>query len=280
MAVGYSLSSIGFNLMHNLSLGLLTIATNGYTKYLSDLIQSVAHNLKELPNYCHYIFTDDVAYVRNLMKDFPSIKFEVTNIPNYGWPDATLLRYEIYCKNRDLFTNDILMHVDSDMYFISKLEFEISPMDWVGGMAFVEHPGFFRPKIYDFRTRSIRSRIRSIMIGGYGAWETSKESTAFTSRDRRKNYFCGGAWFGFREQFLDFCEVARRNVEIDKGSGIVAKWHDESHLNCLVSLEVKPTILSSRYCYDPQYGKSLRSPILLAVDKSKSLEDQLRWINR
>jgi histo-blood group ABO system transferase len=97
---------------------------------------------------------------------------------------------------------------------------------------------------------------------------------------RRKRYVCGGAWFGFREQFLDLCEVARRNVDKDKRNGVIAKWHDESHLNRLTSLQEKSTILSSRYCYDPQYGKSLNGPILLAVDKSKSLIDQLRFLKK
>jgi histo-blood group ABO system transferase len=266
--------------MPGLSFGLLTIATNGYTKYLPDLIQSASLNLEKFPNYCHYIFTDDVTYVENLMKRFPSVNYEAIHIPNYGWPDATLLRYEIYSKNRNLLTRDILMHIDSDMYFISRLDFEIPPLEWANGMAFVEHPGFFKPKLYDFSIRAFRSRIRAIAIGGYGDWETSKQSTAFTPRMRRKRYVCGGAWFGFREQFLDLCEVARRNVDKDKRNGVIAKWHDESHLNRLTSLQEKSTILSSRYCYDPQYGKSLNGPILLAVDKSKSLIDQLRFLKK
>jgi histo-blood group ABO system transferase len=266
--------------MTDFSLGLLTIATNGYTKYLPDLIQSASDNLKDFPNYRHYIFTDDMSYILNLMTGFPSVDFEVVEVPNYGWPDATLLRYEIYRAHKYLFTDDILMHLDSDMYFISKLEFEIPPMEWAGGMAFVEHPGYFKPKYFDFRRRSVTSRIRSLLIGGYGAWETRKGSTAFTPRRRRKKYLCGGVWFGYREQFLDFCEAARRGVEIDGNNGIVAKWHDESHLNYLVSNARISTIFSSRYCYYPQFGKSLISPIILAVDKSKSLENQLSLMRR
>jgi histo-blood group ABO system transferase len=265
--------------MPDFSLGLLTIATNGYTKYLPDLIQSASENLRDFQKYRHYIFTDDLTYLLGLMKGFPSVDFKAVEVPNYGWPDASLLRYEIYRANRHLFTDDILMHLDSDMYFMSMLEFEISPKYWAGGMAFVEHPGFFKPKILDFRRRAIESRIRSLLIGGYGAWETSKGSTAFTPRGSRKKYLCGGAWFGYREQFLDFCETARSRVEIDRNNGVVAKWHDESHLNCLVSTESMPTIFSSRYCYDPKYGKVLNNPILLAVDKSVSLKDQLRAIN-
>jgi hypothetical protein len=69
--------------------------------------------------------------------------------------------------------------------------------------------------------------------------------------------------------------MARSHVNQDLSNGVTAKWHDESHLNCIVASRINPTIMSSRYCYEPQYGKILRRPILLAVDKSKTLKEQL-----
>ena len=261
--------------MSKYSLGLLTIATNGYTKYLPNLVTSAASNLKNFNNYCHYIFTDDVEYARKLVFLFPETNFIITEIPNLKWPEATLLRYEIYCKFKNVFSSDILMHVDSDMYFLSNLEFEISPSEWEGGMAFVEHPGFFKTDLFDVRISALKSKVRLLWMGGHGAWETSKRSAAYTPRHRRKTYLCGGAWFGFQKDFLEFCEIAHQNVLKDSENGLVAKWHDESHLNCLVSSRTNPTILTSRYCYEPRYGKFLIDPILLAIDKSISLEQQL-----
>jgi histo-blood group ABO system transferase len=264
--------------MSELSLGLLTIATNGYTKYLPDLLQSASSHLKVFPNYCHYIFTDDVPFVQELANQFPNFDLKIIRVPNLMWPDATLLRYELYCQYKEIFSHDILMHLDADMYFLADLEFEVPPKRWEGGMAFVEHPGYFRPKLFDFRVTSIKARIRSRLMGGYGSWETSKMSTAYTPREQRRKYLCGGAWFGFRNEFLDFCDKARKNIEIDTQNGVVALWHDESHLNSIVSLSDNPTCFSSRYCYEPKYGKTLSNPILLAIDKSNSLKEQLRFV--
>ncbi len=257
------------------SLGLLTIATSGYTKYLPNLIKSAADNLEDFPNYTHYFFTDDVPYVKEIIQSFPKIDFKIIEISNLGWPEATLLRYDLYCNSREIFTHDLLMHVDADMYFLSFLDFEVPPIDWRGGMAFVEHPGYFRPNPRDISFTAFRSRIRSLILGGYGAWETSRKSASYTPRNRRRTYICGGAWFGFREDFLAFCETARCNVNLDLRNGVTAKWHDESHLNCIVASKNSPTIFSSRYCYEPKYGKILDRPILLAVDKSKNLGEQL-----
>lgn len=262
--------------MSDYSLGLLTIATNGYTKYLPDLISSASRHLSIFQKYCHYVFTDDEDFVHDLKKSFPQIEIKCIKVPSYGWPDATLLRYQIYNQHAAIFSHEILMHVDCDMYFLSSLRFEIPPTHWVSGMAFVEHPGFFRPSPTAFGPKAIRARVRSWSMGGYGDWETSSESSAFTPRKFRKRYVCGGAWFGFRKEFLEFCENAKRNVELDKQNNVLAKWHDESHLNYLISFQKYPTILSSRYCYESKFGKVLKSPILLARDKSISLEEQLR----
>jgi hypothetical protein len=264
--------------MCNFSLGLLSIATNGYVKYLPDLVASTAKNLKNIESYCHYIFTDDPGNVQKLSKEFPDTNFIIIEIPSLGWPNASLMRYEIYSRHKDVFETELLMHVDSDMYFLSNLEFEVPIHKWVKGMAFVQHPGFFRPLLSDLSNTAIRSRFRAVLVGGYGDWETSKASAAYTPRSLRKQYFCGGAWFGYRKEFLEFCETARINVEKDSKQGIVAKWHDESHLNHLIALWHNPSVLSSRYCYEPKYGKYLKDPILLAVDKATSLEDQLRSI--
>lgn len=264
--------------MTKYSLGLLTIATNGYTRYLPNLFRSASFHLDGFSEYCHYVFTDNVQKVKQITESFPDTNFEIVEISKYGWPEASLLRYEIYCNYREIFVHDILMHLDSDMYFLSNLDFEVPPAGWVGGMAFVEHPGYFRPNSNEINFTAFRSRIRSFLLGGYGAWETSRRSTAYTPRSYRKTYLCGGAWFGFRENFLAFCETARRNVNIDLSKGITAKWHDESHLNRIVAAENSSTILSSRYCYEPQYGKILKKPILMAVDKSKTLDEQLSML--
>jgi hypothetical protein len=253
----------------------LLTCTNGYEKYLNNLILSSLNKFKTFSSFKFYIFTDNPTRVEQF-KNYQNQQFlEVIPINTLGWPDASLKRFEIYWKYKELFEEEILVSIDADMYFLQDLVFEKDPSDWNYELAFVSHPGYSDKLVFRSTQDFLRRISRRIRYGGDGSWETSKSSTAFVPRRLRKTYCCGGVWFGRRISFLDTCKILAEKVWVDKDNGVMPIWHDESYLNSLVAALENPTILSSRYCYDPNLGNHYSSPIILAVNKSLSLKSQL-----
>jgi hypothetical protein len=142
-------------------------------------------------------------------------------------------------------------------------------------MAFVLHPGFYRVTLrvlHFMKTGRFYACAKLIynyvLMGGFGAWETEPTSVAYVSRERRNIYCCGGVWLGHNVAFLEFCAELSRQVNLDLKNGVMARWHDESHLNHFVSNIEKVTIFSPSYCYDRRYdvdGKLKRK--IIAIDK-------------
>jgi hypothetical protein len=110
---------------------------------------------------------------------------------------------------------------------------------------------------------------------GIGSWEHSKNSTAFVPPKKRKKYVHGAIWFGEKNHFLNMCRELDLNTDQDYSKNIIAKWHDESHLNHFYATK-NATVLSSRYSgYRPYKYLKRFKPIIFTVEKNA---DDLRKI--
>ena len=49
--------------------------------------------------------------------------------------------------------------------------------------------------------------------------------------DWGRDYVCGGINGGERDAYLKFCHTLQKRIRQDKDRGIIALWHDESHIN-------------------------------------------------
>jgi hypothetical protein len=107
----------------------------------------------------------------------------------------------------------------------------------------------------------------SIRQGGIGAWETSNNSQSFVPRSHRKNYVCGGTWFGYKDAFFKLIEELSQLERADTENGVTPKWHDESILNFWASRN-RATLLSPSFCFYPQYPQLIGvKEYIRAVDK-------------
>jgi hypothetical protein len=107
-----------------------------------------------------------------------------------------------------------------------------------------------------------------MLIGGLGSWEEKVESDAFVPRHLRKKYFCGGVWFGKRESIFALLKNLSNATENDLKKGIIAVWHDESHLNRWASENVHGEE-SPELCFDETYPQLHGlSPSVTAVRKT------------
>jgi hypothetical protein len=253
----------------------LTIATNQYLEYWKNQVISVYSHL--LPNHSitFHVFTNRVEEVREFENLHPQLNIKLHEIEKYGWPEATLLRYEIYTRFSPEINEEILMHLDADMLAEATAESYLEFSGDCEGMQFVAHPGYWRPRKMLrslFYIRNPRYILKDVFLllkyGSLGTWETNKSSQAYVKRKLRKNYACGGVWFGQRSAFLKFTSGLAESVRSDQQSGVMARWHDESHLNKWIAGR-KCNLISPAMCHDVTYPnlRNIQS-VITAVRKS------------
>lgn len=254
------------------SLGIISIATNEYINYWKKLAQSIDKHYVGNKELQLILFTDDPVNARNFSNKLstPVIVFE---IPSYGWPEATLLRFQIIESRKSFLTHRTLMYLDAD----SLLNFKFTSTDFSLGnedqMTFVEHPGYWRPKnkilfYYKNPLIGLKDLLRITRMGGNGTWEKNRISSAFVPRCQRDKYFCGGVWFGPNREFLRFCSELSLRVKDDLEKPYIAKWHDESHLNKWVTIN-QINHVGPEYCYATEFPhlSGLRN-LITAVQKT------------
>jgi hypothetical protein len=190
------------------------------------------------------------------------------------WPEATLFRYKFIKRVSDQAEEGIVVYIDADML----VNFDISE---IGTMnldkqrpVFVMHPGYWRPKglqnlaFYLANPKYIINDIRrKAIMGALGDWEVDEASTAYVRRESRKSYVCGGFWFGNTKTISAICNEMILQVDTDLQRGVIAKWHDESHLNEWASRNSFHS-LSPEYCYVLRAPNLTHlTPRIIAVEK-------------
>jgi hypothetical protein len=260
------------------SLGILTVATNIYIKYWREMALSLDPYVNPGHRVVLHVFTNQIEEVASIRAELKNLNVVAHEIPNYKWPEATLLRYKIFSEAADEIPEEILMHLDADM-LINK-----SPLEVIfnasrnNSICLVSHPGYWRPigliSRANFYQKNFSLLLRDIqmflVVGGLGSWERNRISTAFVRRKDRRNYVCGGTWFGQRHHFLIMVSELSQSVNADLEQNIIAIWHDESHLNSWASKN-KHLTLTPEFCHVESYPqlKDLIATIT-AVDKTVS----------
>lgn len=226
-----------------MEIGILIISTRLYKQFVPQLLDSLHRNFL-LEHKLHiFLFTDEIMDLQN-----NGMTIEQMIIPAYGFPAATLFRYEIFCS-RTYEKMDYLFYLDVDTKCVSETDEEI-----LGDIVAVLHPGF-------------------AMFPGTGSWCDDKMSAAYTLPELRKQYFCGGCSGGRTESYYKLMIQMRDNIEQDEAIGVRAEWNDEAHLNKVLSEMSDFKILDSSYMMveQPHLRKAWRlehlKPRILALAK-------------
>jgi len=258
----------------NQGVAVLTVATNRYIDYWRSMAESADRLLSPGASLTFYVFTDQPDKAKLAAESFTRSHVVPILIPPLGWPEATLLRYELFDQSWGLIQEDLVIHLDADMFVSSKTMFRPAPTEWPNGLAFVRHPGYRRPSLskclslYLHSPKMLQGDIKLwLRLGALGNWETSRDSRAYVPRRLRQTYVCGGTWMGLREPLGRMIRVLADRTREDLDRGIIATWHDESHLNWFASGHAHQ-LMDSQKCYAPGY-KNLSDiwPEIIAVDK-------------
>lgn len=266
-----------FESSERLSFGICTIATNDYVYFWKDLVTSAQKAIESTCYLKFHVFTDQSEVCREFANEIKKFQIEVHKIPKLMWPEATLDRYRIFEEFKDTLVEDVLIHIDADMIIKRDFIEKLHELELDNDITLVSHPGYWRPSNGSGYPINFLSFIRYLRIrfcyGSLGTWETRKKSTAYVPRKMRKKYVCGGVWMGQRDAFIRLCTLLKENVIIDNRNGIVAQWHDESHLNKWASIN-KYNCLPPSFCYSNDFKHlSALTPIIEAVTKNKSFSE-------
>lgn len=215
--------------------GLLIICTNKYTRFLGSLLKSADKHFLKNQEVTYFVFTNKevkVSTSRNVVK---------TNVDHREWPWMTLGRYKIFSEaSMELKKMDYLYYCDADMLFVGEVGDEI-----LSDRVATQHPGF---------------------TGRRGTPETNPQSLACVHSHEKMQYFAGGFNGGKSEEYLKMANTISANIDIDYAKGIIALWHDESHINRYFIDNPPTNILTPSYCY--WEGRNIPyEPKLIALSK-------------
>ena len=222
------------------NVGLLIVATGKYIQFVQPLINSARKHFCVNHNVTYFIFTDGQLD--------PAPDIIIARAEKLGWPRDTLMRIPTYFKYRDLLIDmDYLFATDADMLFVDSVGDEI-----LSDRVATQHPGF---------------------VGRRGTYERNRKSTAYVQPQEGAHYFAGGFNGGSRDEFLKMAKTITENIMNDLAIGMIALWHDESHINRYFIDNPPTCILSPSYCYSMNLGATNGrrlpyEPRLIALDKN------------
>jgi histo-blood group ABO system transferase len=199
---------------------ILNIATNKYVQFINPLLESIDENFLINHEVDALIFTNQEVEVE-------SDRIKVSKINHEPWPMPTLKRYHYFISESEFISQyDYCFYLDVDMKIVAPVGDEI-----FSDLVATIHPGAWNTNSDSF------------------SYERRAESTAYVSYGEGKSYYAGGFNGGKPEHFLKMSRSIVENVNTDLQNGIIAQWHDESHMNRYL-IDNPPTLeLTPSYCY-------------------------------
>lgn len=227
--------------------GLCIVATGKYLDFAKKLIESARVHFLPDDHVTYFVFSDTPVSGENI------VYIHQDKLP---WPHATMMRFDTYYRNKEVFEGcEYVFALDADMLFVSRVGREI-----LSNRVATLHPGYAvkRPGVMQ------------------GDFETRKICRAFVPKHKRKQYFAGGFYGGTLEEFNRVNKACSSNIEYDlREKKLIAKWHDESHLNWYFAHFSPTKVLSPSYCYTSSRDKARSwglegkyKPRLLALEKN------------
>ena len=223
-------------------IGVLTIATGKYTQFLTGLYSSIAQNFLIDEDITCYLFTDDIEGAKKYIPD-TRLNHQCFHIERMGFPGDTLYRYRHFASLDDRLDDlnlkkpDYLFYSDADMLVVQQVGKEVIPQK-IYGLTATAHPGFYLGKTPQHPL---------------GTPESRQQSKAFIPSHRyRPCYVAGGFNGGAYDAFIRMSKEISANIDDDNSRGIIAVWHDESHLNEYVTRPENLRhlkIMTPSYCF-------------------------------
>ena len=225
-------------------IAMVYICTGKYKVLWEEFYRSFEEKFIPTKKKDYFVFTDaDDLYG----KDNENV--HIIYQKNLGWPGNTLYRFHIFLTQKETLREyEYIFFMNANMICQGEVGEEFLPKD--EGLLFIQHPGFYNKFKFKY------------------TYERNKKSRAYMPYFSGKYYICGGANGGRSECFLQMCEELARRIDEDDKNGIVAVWHDESHINRYCYEQKQYKLLSPSYWY-PEGWDLPFEPKIVVRDKSR-----------
>ncbi|ULQ57420.1 hypothetical protein KJS94_04295 [Flavihumibacter rivuli] len=230
-----------------MKIGVLYICTGKYDIFWKDFYLSseeffLPGNLKE-----YFVFTDASVLYAEELGNVHKI-FE----PRKGWPYDTLMRFHCFSKVIEKLRKfDYVFFFNANALFVRPINQPmVIPSDNRTDLIGVIHPGYYlkRKKDYPYERDQRRSK-------------------AYIGKKEGNLYYQGCLNGGSSEAYIQLIQTLKKNVQEDLDKGIIAKWHDESHLNRYF-IDHPPFSLDPSFSY-PEGSDLPFRPMILMRDKNR-----------
>lgn len=230
-----------------MKIGILYICTSKYKIFWKDFYLS-----------CEKYFIPEAEKHYFVFTDADEVEFEKDNIlihriyqKNLGWPDNTLMRYDMFYNIKDKFADvDYIFFFNADLICIETITGNDFLPQQDKNLIAVLHPGYYNKKKSSFH------------------YETNERSKAYVDRSSGKYYFAGGLNGGKTKEFIEAIGLLRGYINNDKDMNITARWHDESHWNKYLMKRTDVKIINPGYLY-PEAGHIPFIKKIMIRDKRK-----------
>lgn len=207
---------------------ILYICTGKYRLFWSEFYRSCEqYFLKNIAELHYFVWTDESIIENQSINQNRIHQFYQAPQP---WPYNTLKRFDFFLSAKDQLKEfDFVFFMNANLLITREIGLNFLPL--YNDLLVVNHPGAFFKSPQEF------------------TYERNPQSTAYIPMGQGDYYVAGGLNGGKTEPFLAMCEQLSANIKQDEQNGIIALWHDESHLNRYILDNLNYKILEPAYLY-------------------------------
>lgn len=193
------------------TVAMLYICTGQYRVFWPEFYRSFEKNfLPDCPR-TYFVFTD-AAHIEG--ENAPNVRRIAQEA--WPWPYSSLRRFTVFLRAEQALAQfDYLFFCNANLVCTKPVTAaEVLPRAGRGeSLTLVQQPSFWNKKPL-FYTYDRDPRCRAYIPYNCG-----------------RDYVSGGLNGGTAAAFLALCHELERRTEADLADGVIARWHDESHLN-------------------------------------------------
>ncbi len=232
-----------------MKIAILYICTGKYNQFFKDFYESCEkYFLKGQADKQYFVWTDNMS-----LTEAPNV--HLTYHTCQGFPADSLFRFDMFLEQeKEIATYDYIFFFNANMLFVAPVNWEVIPTEKDGFLVAGISPTGYRYKNFP----------------SLFPYERNKKSLAYIPhKGGNYQYFMGSLNGGRAPEYLQLIKTLSTNIRKDYERGIVAKVHDESHLNCYLRTHKCLGLDTLTYLYPEGWNIAGANPRIIIRDKVK-----------